>query len=78
MKPDPSISGQIARAHEDVSEEIEDTVTPSGSYLVLFIKASSSLPSFALQVTVMFMDIVGFTAMAKEVSPSKVMDFLNE
>ena len=30
------------------------------------------------QVTVMFMDIVDFTSMSKEVSPGEVMGFLNE
>ena len=39
--------------------------------------APGSLASSHEDVTIMFMDIVGFTTMSKEVQPVEVMSFLN-
>ena len=39
--------------------------------------AQSALASSHQDVTILFMDIVGFTSMSKEVQPAQVMGYLN-
>ena len=50
----------------------------SGAGLVLLAFMSRHLSGYPyLQVSILFMDIVGFTSMSKEVAPQMVMEFLN-
>ena len=39
--------------------------------------AQAALASSHQDVTILFMDIVGFTAMSKEIQPAQVMGYLN-